>query len=548
MNPSKFHHIVGDVIWKGKIPSEFQTNKFVVDKKTALDWKKEGNRLHESKCYRESIVAYTNGVNCERNKSNLWLDLVSNRSAAYLKLGNYNCALADAQSVLAVNKTHIKCIARRTDALFGLAQYEKAVSFLKNLPQDISDANRTIISYLIAKGERFVTQSQTGDYPFREVLGNEFPNYRHDIAQYTGPVVVKDSPNRGRGLFATETIKAGQLILACRAFATVVFEQVPEKKWHTISRKRSDETLPPALITAITQILTDCPEKCSEFYSLYGGDEYSNNKSSNRQALQVDEKRIRDICNYNAFGYGGFGETVSQNCITGIWILPSYINNNCIDANSVWALNADFMFVRAFHDIPKGAEIFICYMTPTESRSQSLLDRYGFACDCRLCKRDRRDDLKTQNFRAGLKAKLEMLLSPNEKGEINLDHRVNDEVTTILNLLIDSRRDAPELNILFIDQMATLALIDYSYGFYLKCAKSMECIFKITERIAAFFTFNLPVIVNLLLCYSEREDQENTTKWFTKLKEKSLLYYGSEDAIDLDQVIKYSEGNFIITT
>jgi hypothetical protein len=40
-----------------------------------------------------------------------------------------------------------------------------------------------------------------------------------DHATFSGPIVVKKSPGRGRGLFTTKSVKAGELLLCEKAFA-----------------------------------------------------------------------------------------------------------------------------------------------------------------------------------------------------------------------------------------------------------------------------------------------------------------------------------------
>lgn len=498
-------------------------NESVVDKTTASDWKKKGNDHFASMRFRESVTSYTSGINSEHRKSKLWLDLLSNRSAAYLKLCNYNLALADTQSVLDVDKTHIKCIFRHANALFGMGRYEDALSFLRNL--SLAEKGN-IIDDLISKGQRLIAQSRTGDYPWKIILDNELPDYCHDIAEYKGTIVLKDSPNKGRGLFATETIKAGQLILASRAFAIVVTGVQDGLYINAKNTKYLNTRSQTELVTNIAQTLKDCPEKCAEFYNLYGGVEYSNRKSS--QDIQVDVKRIGEICHYNSFGHGNPG---SEKDVSGIWIYPSFINHSCVDANSSWTRNGNFIFVRAFYDIPKGEEILISYLTPFECITEKNLKKYGFTCDCRLCKRDRLDSAKTQSFRCDLQSKLDKLLSGIESKKFDWDDRKTAEVSTILNLLNESRSDAPELNIFFLDKVKTMALIYYGNGLYLKCASTLESIYDTSERIAALCDFTLNIITNIIECYLKVGDEQTARIWFEILQRKAASCYGCWDAI-----------------
>lgn len=73
----------------------------------------------------------------------------------------------------------------------------------------------------------------------------------------------------------------------------------------------------------------------------------------------------------------------------GLWVLASYINHDCY-SNAASVVVGDVMFVRAVRDIKCGEEITQPYCVPIgnlQEREESL-KRYGFTCQCRLCKFD----------------------------------------------------------------------------------------------------------------------------------------------------------------
>lgn len=197
LNPSKLDEIFGSLTWNSQIPNEYKRPEL---KTTGLDWKKIGNEHFASKRFNESVTAYTNGIDTEKSTSSiLWLDLLSNRSAAYLRLGMFSLALADAQSVLQIDETHIKCLFRKASAFFGMAQYEDAVGFLSNVSLEMSNENRKIIDDLILKGRKLSAQSRTGDYSWKDICRNVLQDHYHDLAEYKvqSTVVVKDTTNKG---------------------------------------------------------------------------------------------------------------------------------------------------------------------------------------------------------------------------------------------------------------------------------------------------------------------------------------------------------------
>lgn len=532
LNTQKINEIFGDLTWKGQIPIEYQQNADTIgDGITGLDWKKKGNDHFAFKRFKESVAAYTSGLASETINTKLWIDLLSNRSAAYLKLFNYNLALADAQSVLDIDKEHVKCIFRKANALFAMARYEDAVSFLSNASMEISKENLKIMDDLVSKGKTFIAQSQTGDYPWKDIFKNDKQDHCLDLAEYAGTIIVKDSPNKGRGLFATETIKAGQLILASRAFAhVVVSNQVGiflNSKGEKFLKSRSQTQL----VTSIAQILNDCPERSSEFYSLYGGVNYSN-KASSTDLLQVDITRIEEICRYNSFGQGGF-DSATKDDVSGIWIMPSFINHSCVDANSSWMRNGNFLFVRAFNDISKGDEILISYLSPFNNDLHKNIEKYGFTCDCRLCERNRLDSPKIQSYRSDLQSKLAAILEKKVNENTQFDFQEEIEVSKILELLKKSREDAPELNIFFLNQVKTLAFLYHANGLYLKCAAALESLYNVAERIAALLEFTFIIHINIIASYLMAGEKYKAIPWYEVLKQKANLYCGSLNALEV---------------
>lgn len=531
MNPLKIDEIFGGLTWEAQIPIEYQRNEPTIGDKTTEEWKKMGNDHYAAKRFKESVTAYTNGIDSETIKSKLGLDLLSNRSAAYLKLCNYNLALVDAQSVLDVDKGHIKCIFRKANALFGMARYKDAVSFLSNASVEQSSENKKVIDDLISKGETFIAQSDTGYYPWDNIAKMEFQNHCHDLAEYEGSVVVKDSPNKGRGLFATETIRAGQLILASKAFAYVVASNEAGIFLNSKDTKCIKTRSQTQLVTSIAQILNNCPEKCTEFYSLYGGANYSNKLSS--EDFQVDVKRIEEICRYNSFGTGGFGNAAKDD-VSGIWISPAFINHSCVDANSLWTLNGNFLFVRAFNDIAKGDEISISYLSPFHSVLQKNLDKYGFICDCRLCKRDRLDSPKIQSYRSDLQSKLAKGLEQKVKDQAYFNFIEEQEVSKLLRLLDKSREDAPELNIFFLSDIKTLALIYFENELYSSSASTLANVYNVSKSVASLWDFTLTIVINIIASYlMSGGDKHQALPWFEILKRYAILYCGSLNCIEV---------------
>jgi hypothetical protein len=100
-----------------------------------------------------------------------------------------------------------------------------------------------------------------------------------DHATFTGPVVVKLSPGRGRGLFTTKAVKPGELLLCEKAFAYCYAGSSEEiskasskiKLLVNIHTNQMTMGTQSDLITAIVQKLWRNPSLLSDFTTLHHG-------------------------------------------------------------------------------------------------------------------------------------------------------------------------------------------------------------------------------------------------------------------------------------
>ncbi|KAH9584300.1 hypothetical protein LSM04_008310 [Trypanosoma melophagium] len=94
-----------------------------IDPEVARQKKEEGNTLFKEDKFPEAVAAYTEAI--KRNPSEH--TSYSNRAAAYLKLGAYSEALADAEKCISLKPDFVKAHARKGHALFWTKQYNKAL-------------------------------------------------------------------------------------------------------------------------------------------------------------------------------------------------------------------------------------------------------------------------------------------------------------------------------------------------------------------------------------------------------------------------------------
>jgi hypothetical protein len=118
----------------------------------------------------------------------------------------------------ATGKPAEKGLFRKAEALYSLQRYRECCEVLKELCLEYPD-NPTAKPKLTRAISRLAEQTN-GKYPFKQ-LHLEAAKLRPphlDHATYIGPVRIQAAGSRGRGLFTTKAVKAGDLLFCEKAF------------------------------------------------------------------------------------------------------------------------------------------------------------------------------------------------------------------------------------------------------------------------------------------------------------------------------------------
>ena len=102
--------------------------------------------------------------------------------------------------------------------LYGARSFERCYGITSRLTKAFPTYGEARI--LLEKVVQRVLEERTGVYNFDELQRSSAINILNvDAANYIGPVEIRPSRLHGRGLFATENVKAGELLLCEKAFA-----------------------------------------------------------------------------------------------------------------------------------------------------------------------------------------------------------------------------------------------------------------------------------------------------------------------------------------
>ncbi|KAJ4352583.1 uncharacterized protein N0V89_007932 [Didymosphaeria variabile] len=202
------------------------------------------------------------------------------------------------------------------------------------------------------RAQRRCSEQDNGDYDFK-LLQAEAKKLRPpqlDHATYIGPVEIRKTKTKGRGLFLTKAVKAGDLLLCEKAFAHAYAPESDDgnSKITLLMNPETNQGFMGGqadLITMIAQKLFHNPSVAPTFTTLYHGN------YEGASTPMVDGKPI-------------------------------------VDTNARRAFIGDMMIVRATQDLEADTEVTFWYKIPVGDHSedpQEAHKNWEFVCDCAMC-------------------------------------------------------------------------------------------------------------------------------------------------------------------
>lgn len=391
--------------------------KAAVAEKLATSCKNEGNAALKQNDSPLAHAKYTKGLRVARQDGVLDLnpdlaqDLCRNRAHVNLLLNQLDEAISDAKASLISKEDErskeldSKAYLRAGSAAYTLGDFHEAKTYYeeqqKLAPQDEN------ASINLRRVDMRLREQKTGAYNWKKIKANlSRARPLVDAASFLSNAKIKDSQGRGRGLFATCDIPAGEIVMCEKAFCVVWgFQSEALTAMTYDARDDRIRVSPVGLCRSIVQKLLSNPsqiEKVMGLYSDYQGD--GKNVSRTEDGPMVDTFRVHDIVSRNAFGLGSqFGEQGARDASTGLWIWTAYVNHSCIP-NVKKEFIGDLMVLRATRPVVAGEEIFHSYdeSSDYDARKRALMTTWGFECDCSLCVAERVDDPSVRKKRLEL--------------------------------------------------------------------------------------------------------------------------------------------------
>ena len=141
-----------------------------------------------------------------------------NRSLAYLKTKQFDAALSDTGFPSFGPRPSEKALFRAAEALYRLGRFGESCEVLELLCNTYPDNTQALL--VLNRARNRYQEQETGVYNFKR-LQAEAKKLRPphlDHATYLGPVEVRQTESKGRGLFVTKAVEAGELLFCEKAF------------------------------------------------------------------------------------------------------------------------------------------------------------------------------------------------------------------------------------------------------------------------------------------------------------------------------------------
>lgn len=203
----------------------------------------------------------------------------NNRALAYLRLDRFDAVLDDVSIIPNANDRSEKALYRGALALNNLSRYTESLELLQILTRKYPASEPG--AFELSRANLRLKEQHTGIYDFKKMYkATRSRPPTVDCATYVGSVEIRDAPGKGKGVFATRSIKAGELLLCEKAFVHAC--GTPSKK---SDKKGTSETgilmnlstnsitmgTQASLITSMYQKLLNNPSLASKIQGLHHG-------------------------------------------------------------------------------------------------------------------------------------------------------------------------------------------------------------------------------------------------------------------------------------
>ncbi|CAK1364786.1 unnamed protein product [Cercospora beticola] len=367
-------------------------------------YKERGNKSYQKTDYSQAVRFYSRGLEICDAAATVKYDLRRNRAMANMYLGRHEAALEDAKAAVISTKDlnekskklNGKAYYRAGCAAYQLERFASAASFFENVLE--LDPKDTEAQSQLRRTKARLDEQASGQYNLELITKKlrKDPKLRIlDHASFTSKVEIKDASEKGRGLFATCDLEAGELVMCEKAFCVAGLEEKAEESRviNLLDSTMSIGTHALRLVKVLQKLLYS-PKQAARFLELCDGD-YQPRPSPALVdgVVPVDTFQVISALKANGFSCPSSASSITMDeedegskC-TGVWLISSAINHDCI-GNVSRTFLGDMLLLRANRRISAGEELTMRYINPENTIEQfheQLRRSWNFSCTCRLC-------------------------------------------------------------------------------------------------------------------------------------------------------------------
>ncbi|EFA83360.1 TPR domain protein [Heterostelium album PN500] len=455
-------------------------------------WRERGNQYFVNRNFDKALEYYCSGLALDPKHPLL----LSNKMAALIELKRYIECIQTGVELLSrqaslVPLSQEKLLIRLGKSYYLVGLYEKSMEIYEKLVKIVPNNNQ--YPTLIKQCKVRIVERDQGRFDFKAISDAFKSTGEVDCSEYIGPLKMTKTKH-GRGLAVTQDVEAGTLLLVSKGVG--VYRE-PEKKDTTVfdvnfKDKVAMNVNSAQVIALVNRQIKANPKLATQVSKLYHDsnptasfglvdslDFFKVNESivdqviNNTTNIPINVEDVRSIVKLNAF--------FDDKKIHGLWIVPSFINHDCLPNTSRMFIG-DAMIIFSARSFKANDEITTGYCSFLESyeKRKGHHTAFGFTCECQLCQKDRKYT----------KSEVEQIEKLAEQFQSEFAPKIRKYDQSIIptiknNIEVFKKKYGQHLQFDLIHQLSGLSLL---YRTKYQDKLSMECLFESLQ--VSGFTIN----------------------------------------------------------
>ncbi|CZR57619.1 uncharacterized protein PAC_07508 [Phialocephala subalpina] len=395
---------------------------------SAMKWKEAGDRAYLGGKFLSAVECYTQAIDNSASDQAFQKAVLRKRAFANLTAKCFQVAKGD---VLASCSDDHEPSDEKAYFCAGRAAYELGLyteskqHFEKALqlkPSDLKTQKE------LQRVQTRTLESEQGMYDFASTVNSVKTGQVHlDYADFVSNTKIRESPGKGRGLFATKDIHRGEIVMVERAFCLPDLYTSDQDQgdgelgmWNFNTNSKTRRPAQAPLFIDLLRKVSEDEGEAKRFFDLDGGGYIRTGKEGEvvDGAVVVDSFLVEATRLLNTFSCPRLSldllnpktsfNSSSSALSTGLWVHAAYINHSCTP-NAIRSFLGSIMVIRSTRFVSKGEEILHQYRASNAKflkRKEIFEQNWGFTCSCRLCTAESKSSRERHEERARLVDKL----------------------------------------------------------------------------------------------------------------------------------------------